>query len=161
MDKAALSTVKFNGLTTFVTDIYNIQRKDPTAVSNRIHKELSKIREKFHQRSLTLYDKQKYIIKLMLVHSLGSDAASLGHPVVTDLLKSSAALLPLRIGLYASSHFYSSDPDLAASFTEILLSLINHESITVPSIAISTVAVVITPASAFHFISPIIALATE
>ncbi|KAL0236140.1 hypothetical protein GEMRC1_002722 [Eukaryota sp. GEM-RC1] len=161
MDKAALSTVKFNGLTNFITDVYNIQRADPTAVSDRIHKELSKIRKKFHQRSLTLYDKQKYILKLMLIHSLGFDAASLGHPVVTDLLKSSAALLPLRIGLYASSHFYSSDPDLAASFTEILLSLINHESMTVSSIAISTAASLITPASAIHFISPTRALATN
>ena len=58
------------GLNTFITDIRHCSNKE--AESNRVHKELSKIRSKFYSpKGLSGYHRKKYVWKLLYIYILG------------------------------------------------------------------------------------------
>eukprot|EP00775_Hariotina_reticulata_P003331 gene3331-3608_t len=73
------------GLQVFISDIRACQNKEQE--SRRVDKELAKIRGKFgdEKKSLTAYDRKKYVWKLLYIYMLGYDV-EFGHKQACDLI---------------------------------------------------------------------------
>jgi len=68
----------------FITDIRNCKHKEEE--EQRVEKELANIRSKFKSdKTLTDYDKKKYVWKLLYIHMLGYDV-EFGHVQAIDLI---------------------------------------------------------------------------
>eukprot|EP00201_Polytomella_parva_P006204 CAMPEP_0175083532 /NCGR_PEP_ID=MMETSP0052_2-20121109/27451_1 /TAXON_ID=51329 ORGANISM="Polytomella parva, Strain SAG 63-3" /NCGR_SAMPLE_ID=MMETSP0052_2 /ASSEMBLY_ACC=CAM_ASM_000194 /LENGTH=1189 /DNA_ID=CAMNT_0016355025 /DNA_START=55 /DNA_END=3620 /DNA_ORIENTATION=- len=77
-------TVYMRGLQIFISDIRACQNKDQE--QQRVDKELYKIRSKFgDDKSLSGYDRRKYIWKLLYIYMLGYDI-NFGHKQACDLI---------------------------------------------------------------------------
>ena len=73
------------GLHVFVVDIRNCTSKEQE--QKRVQKELAKIREKFSRKTLSGYDKKKYVWKLLYSFMLGYDI-DFGHIQAINLCSS-------------------------------------------------------------------------
>eukprot|EP00192_Tetraselmis_astigmatica_P009597 CAMPEP_0117664690 /NCGR_PEP_ID=MMETSP0804-20121206/9368_1 /TAXON_ID=1074897 /ORGANISM="Tetraselmis astigmatica, Strain CCMP880" /LENGTH=955 /DNA_ID=CAMNT_0005471967 /DNA_START=71 /DNA_END=2938 /DNA_ORIENTATION=+ len=72
------------GLKVFIADIRNCKNREEE--EQRVDKELANIRSKFKSdKSLTEYDKKKYVWKLLYIHMLGYDV-EFGHVQAIDLI---------------------------------------------------------------------------
>eukprot|EP00879_Flechtneria_rotunda_P008959 GHRR01009380.1.p1 GENE.GHRR01009380.1~~GHRR01009380.1.p1 ORF type:complete len:1159 (+),score=411.60 GHRR01009380.1:174-3479(+) len=73
------------GLQVFISDIRACQNKEQE--TRRVDKELAKIRGKFgdEKKTLTAYDRKKYIWKLLYIYMLGYDV-EFGHKQACDLI---------------------------------------------------------------------------
>ncbi|MEW5308641.1 MAG: hypothetical protein WDW38_000584 [Sanguina aurantia] len=77
-------TVFMRGLQMFISDIRACQNKE--AEQRRVDKELAKIRAKFgDDKSLSGYDRRKYVWKLLYIYMLGYDI-EFGHKQACDLI---------------------------------------------------------------------------
>mmetsp|Transcript_39785 Transcript_39785/g.88425 ORF Transcript_39785/g.88425 Transcript_39785/m.88425 type:complete len:1123 (+) Transcript_39785:142-3510(+) len=77
-------TVFMRGLQNFISDIRACQNKEQE--QKRVDKELAKIREKFgDDKSLSGYDRRKYVWKLLYIYMLGYDI-DFGHKQACDLI---------------------------------------------------------------------------
>ncbi|KAL0212590.1 hypothetical protein RCL1_006216 [Eukaryota sp. TZLM3-RCL] len=160
MVNSRVGGVHFNGLLHFIDDLYEAQRTDPNLVHQRIESELAKVRKAFLKRKLSLYDKQKYVLKLTIINMLGYDCGKISFPIVSaDLLNTSNTLLSIRIGLMACSSFYADNQPLAGTLSEILLRHLSSASATVSCLALNAAGVLMTHATAHNFYSPMVKLA--
>eukprot|EP00878_Enallax_costatus_P034931 GHUV01038880.1.p1 GENE.GHUV01038880.1~~GHUV01038880.1.p1 ORF type:complete len:204 (+),score=50.56 GHUV01038880.1:292-903(+) len=75
------------GLQVFIGDIRACQNKEQE--TKRVDKELAKIRAKFgdEKKTLTAYDRKKYVWKLLYIYMLGYDV-EFGHKQACDLIPS-------------------------------------------------------------------------
>mmetsp|Transcript_25693 Transcript_25693/g.45735 ORF Transcript_25693/g.45735 Transcript_25693/m.45735 type:complete len:666 (-) Transcript_25693:12-2009(-) len=79
-------TQNMRGLKVFITDIRNCKNREEE--EGRVDKELANIRTKFmsdKSKSLTEYDKKKYVWKLLYIHMLGYPV-EFGHVQAIDLI---------------------------------------------------------------------------
>eukprot|EP00873_Tetraselmis_striata_P008662 jgi/Tetstr1/428926/TSEL_018902.t1 len=77
-------TQNMRGLKVFITDIRNCKNREEE--EQRVDKELANIRTKFKSdKSLTEYEKKKYVWKLLYIHMLGYDV-EFGHVQAIDLI---------------------------------------------------------------------------
>uniref|UniRef100_A0A7S0R8D3 Clathrin adaptor alpha/beta/gamma-adaptin appendage Ig-like subdomain domain-containing protein n=1 Tax=Chlamydomonas leiostraca TaxID=1034604 RepID=A0A7S0R8D3_9CHLO len=77
-------TVFMRGLQNFISDIRGAQNKEQE--QKRVEKELAKIRERFSDdKSLSGYDRRKYVWKLLYIYMLGYDI-EFGHKQAADLI---------------------------------------------------------------------------
>jgi AP-2 complex subunit alpha len=67
----------------FIGDIRNCQSKDQEA--KVVHTEMAKIRQKFLKGGLSVYDRKKYVWKMIYAHILGYDV-DFGHDVAISLI---------------------------------------------------------------------------
>lgn len=99
------------GLTSFVSDIRNCQTKD--VERKRVEKELAKIRVKFSStgdKSLSGYDRKKYVWKLLYAYMLGYDI-DFGHIQAVNLCSSTKYSEKLA-GYLACTLLLSDSPDV-------------------------------------------------
>ncbi|XP_024540037.1 AP-2 complex subunit alpha-1-like isoform X1 [Selaginella moellendorffii] len=81
-----MAMASMRGLQMFITDVRNCQSKDQEMA--RVEKELNKIRMKFsYEKSLSSYEKKKYVWKLLYIHILGYQL-DFGHREVLSLVGS-------------------------------------------------------------------------
>jgi AP-2 complex subunit alpha len=72
------------GLSTFISDVRNCQNKE--AERSRVDKELANIRTKFkNEKGLALYEKKKYVWKMLYIYMLGYDV-DFGHMETVSLI---------------------------------------------------------------------------
>ena len=76
-------SIGIRGLSIFVGDIRACQNKEQEI--KVVHKEMAKIRQKFQNAGLSLYDKKKYVWKLIYSHILGYDV-QFGHEEALNLI---------------------------------------------------------------------------
>lgn len=73
------------GLSLFIGDIRNCSNKEGEI--KLVEKEMAKIRKKFQNKSLSGYEKKKYVWKLMYMYILGYDV-DFGHLEALNLINS-------------------------------------------------------------------------
>jgi len=71
------------GLTNFISEIRRLQTKEEELA--RVEKELANIRKNFAKERITVYDRKKYVWKLVYIHMLGYDV-DFGHNEISVLL---------------------------------------------------------------------------
>jgi len=124
------------GLQVFIADIRNCQTKD--AEEKRVKKELAKIRQKFTAKTITGYDKKKYIWKLLYSYMLGYEI-DFGHQRAVELC--SSPKFSEKTAGYLAIHLLLSDkPDILM----LVVNSIKNDMITgnehVIALALNTVA---------------------
>ena len=71
------------GLSLYIGDIRNCQTREQE--EKIVYKEMAKIRGKFQNKSISGYDKKKYVWKLIYSHILGYDV-DFGHEEALNLI---------------------------------------------------------------------------
>lgn len=94
-------TQTIRGLQVFISDIRACQNREQE--TKRVDKELAKIRGKFgdDKKTLTAYDRKKYVWKLLYIYMLGFDV-EFGHKQACDLIPS-AKYSEKQVGYMACS----------------------------------------------------------
>lgn len=126
------------GLTIFIADIKNCSSKD--AEEKRVLKEMAKIREKFsnNKKSISGYDRKKYIWKLLYIHMLGYDA-DFGHAEAINMICSPRYTEKYTGYMAASLLLTSASPLLEQVINAIRNDLLSPDPIN-QSLALATVA---------------------
>ncbi|CEM38603.1 unnamed protein product [Vitrella brassicaformis CCMP3155] len=125
------------GLTVFVADIRNCPNKE--AEQKRVDKELAKIRQKFtNSKSLSGYDRKKYIWKLLYAFMLGYDI-DFGHMEAVNLV-SSNKYSEKNAGYLACSLLLSENSEILRLITNMVKNDILHGNEHQTALALNTCA---------------------
>ncbi|KAK2953715.1 putative AP-2 complex subunit alpha [Blattamonas nauphoetae] len=117
-------TVHYKGLTNFITDIREATTKEEEVA--RVEKELTNCRSAFFDsKSMTDYDKKKYVLKLMYITIMGYDL-DFGHMQALELIGSSV-FQDKQIGYLALGTMINEQSEVLRLVGQSLLSDLTHK----------------------------------
>eukprot|EP00931_Biecheleriopsis_adriatica_P053406 TRINITY_DN31241_c0_g1_i1.p1 TRINITY_DN31241_c0_g1~~TRINITY_DN31241_c0_g1_i1.p1 ORF type:complete len:1000 (+),score=222.72 TRINITY_DN31241_c0_g1_i1:190-3189(+) len=131
------SPSRMKGLQVFIADIRNCQTKEQE--QQRVDKELAKIRLKFtNTKSLSGYDKKKYIWKLLYAYMLGYEI-DFGHFQAVELC-SATKFSEKTAGYLAVSLLLADNADMVRMIVNSVKNDMNSQKEQVAALALNTVA---------------------
>lgn len=126
------------GLQVFIADIRNCQTKEQERT--RVDKELSKIRQKFaNPKTLSGYDRKKYVWKLLYAYMLGYEIDDTGHFQAVELC-SSPKFSEKTAGYLATSLLLADNNDMVRMIVNSVKTDISSGNEHMAALALNTVA---------------------